>query len=65
MRLGTIIAPLCMSALVNLAGQDAGSRFLVTWVGDSDSSDSDFLAVLDVLPGSPTLGRVVQTLPVE
>lgn len=42
----------------------AASRFLVTWVGDADSSDSDFLAVLDVSPGSPTFGQVVQSLAV-
>jgi hypothetical protein len=65
MRLAaTVGAPLFTSFLVKFAGQQAASRFLVTWVGDADSSASDFLAVLDVLPGSSTLRQVIQTLPV-
>ena len=34
------------------------------WAGDADSLDSDFLAVIDVRPGSPTYTRVLSTLPV-
>jgi len=34
------------------------------WAGDADSVDSDFLAVVDVRPGSPTYALVVSTLPV-
>ena len=34
------------------------------WAGDADSVESDFLAVIDVRPGSATYARVVSTLPV-
>lgn len=37
---------------------------LGVWVGDADRRDSDFLAILDVKPGSPTAGRVLRTIPV-
>jgi hypothetical protein len=34
------------------------------WAGDADTLQSDFLAVIDARPGSPTYARVVSTLPV-
>lgn len=40
------------------------SRFLYVWAGDKDEKDSDFLAVVDVDPESPTYGDVVHTTPV-
>ena len=40
------------------------ASWLYVWTGDADSLDSDFLAVIDVRPGSPTYARVVSTLPV-
>jgi hypothetical protein len=41
------------------------SRYLATWVGDEDSGDSDFLAILDVTPhGRQSYGKVVATRPV-
>lgn len=46
-----------------LRGERGGSRFLYAWAGDADKHDSDFLAVIDVDPGSATYASVVQTLP--
>lgn len=40
------------------------SSYLITWVGDSDRQDSDFLAVLDVAPNSNQNGRIIATVPV-
>ena len=40
------------------------SRHLFVWAGDADEKDSDFLAVLDVDPESPSYAEVVATLPV-
>ena len=39
------------------------SPYLLIAAGDQDSSASDFLAVIDVRPGSSTLGRVLATTP--
>lgn len=45
------------------ASPDAGS-FVVTWVADEDEQDSDFFAIIDADPSSPSFGEVVSTLPV-
>jgi hypothetical protein len=37
--------------------------YLYVWAGDADSVQSDFLAVIDVRPGSSTFARVVSTVP--
>lgn len=42
----------------------APSRFLYVWAGDKDEQDSDFLAIIDIGPASPTYGQVVATEPV-
>jgi hypothetical protein len=39
------------------------SRFLYAWAGDADKRHSDFLAVIDADPRSPTYASVVRTLP--
>ena len=48
------------------AGQDAAdpARYLYVWAGDLDGDASDFLAVYDVRPESPTYGRLLSTAPV-
>ena len=46
------------------AGTTAASPYLFVWAGDEDQKESDFLAVVDALPSSPTYGQVVATLPV-
>lgn len=40
------------------------SPYLFVWTGDDDGKDSDFLAVIDAVPSSPTYGEVIATLPV-
>jgi hypothetical protein len=42
-----------------------GSPYLFVWSGDSAHIASDFLAVIDANPDSPSYARIVQTLPVE
>ena len=58
-----VVLSLCAATL--LAQKASESRYLVTWVGDIDRSDSDFLAVLDVDPGSKTYTQVLNTVPVD
>ncbi len=41
-----------------------GSDHLFLWSADDDGKQEDFLAVMDVQPGSPTFGQVVASLPV-
>lgn len=40
------------------------SPYLFVWTGDGDQKDSDFLAVIDARPSSPTYGEIITTLPV-
>ena len=40
------------------------SRYLYVWLGDKDEKQSDFLAVVDVAPGSRSYGEVLTTVPV-
>src|SRR5262245_31017929 len=65
MRLIALVAALSIFAATVLAQQPSASRYLVTWVGDIDRSDSDFLAVLDVDPKSKTYTKVLNTVPVD
>lgn len=46
------------------AGPEKPAQYLYAWSGDEDEKDSDFLAVIDVDPASPTYGRVVATAPI-
>jgi hypothetical protein len=46
------------------AAKVSPSPYLFVWTGDEDGKDSDFLAVVDARPSSPTYGKVVATLPV-
>jgi hypothetical protein len=52
----------CASA--SRAPQPPGSPHLLIFAGDRDEADEDFFTVVDVRPGSPTLGRALSTLPV-
>ena len=53
-----------LAAAPTAGAQQAPAPYLYVWAGDADTLDSDFLAVIDVRPGSPTYARVVSTLPV-
>jgi len=48
------------------AGQPgpAPARYLYVWAGDTDEKHQDFLAVVDVQPGSATYAQVIATEPV-
>jgi hypothetical protein len=43
---------------------DAVSPYVLAFAGDKDEKNSDFFAVIDVRPDSPTKGKVVATLPI-
>jgi hypothetical protein len=49
---------------LGLAQSQQPAPYIYVWAGDADSLESDFLAVIDVRPGSSTYARVVSTLPV-
>lgn len=40
------------------------SPYLYVWTADDDEKDSDFLAVIDAQPSSPTYGEIIASLPV-
>src|SRR5213593_4858635 len=42
-----------------------GEPYLLVWTGDADRQNSDFLAVLDADPTSPSYGKVLRTYPVR
>ena len=46
------------------AQANAPSDYLYLWTASADSTQPDFLAVLDVRPASPAYGRLVATVPV-
>ncbi|MFL5514858.1 MAG: hypothetical protein ACJ8DJ_01795 [Gemmatimonadales bacterium] len=68
-------AALALSAIMGLgcaaappsAGAKPSRSYIYTWAGDDDrrAGDSDFLAVIDADPASPTYARVVATAPVR
>lgn len=47
-----------------VSAAQTASPYLYVWTADDDEKDSDFLAVIDAQPSSPTYGEVVATLPV-
>ena len=72
MRIGILLATAlliagCRSGAPGSAAprEAAGSRHLFVWAGDADKQDSDFLAVVDIDPRSPTYAEVVATVPVD
>ncbi len=54
----------CHASTGGTHARSPGSRFLFLWAGDADRRESDFLAVVDVDPGSAGYASVVATLPV-
>jgi hypothetical protein len=47
----------------NDATHQAPDQFIYVWAGDSAGESSDFLAVIDASPSSPTYGGVVTSMP--
>ena len=56
-----VLVLLCVGAAT--AQRPSASRYLVTWVGDADGVDSDFLATIDVNPRSKTYAQIIATVP--
>lgn len=60
-----LAAALFSAATPAFAGlPEKSNSYLFVWAGDADEKDSDFLAVVDADPKSPTYGDVVSTAPV-
>lgn len=61
-----MVALLALTAGCAAAGArpSPASPYVLIFAGDRDEKESDFFAVVDVAPGSPTLGRAVATLPI-
>ena len=51
------------AAAASATGTTAASSYLYVWAGDSARKASDFLAVIDASPSSPTYGQVVGATP--
>ena len=49
---------------VGVAQSSHPAPYVYVWAGDADSLESDFLAVIDTRPGSPSYARVLSTVPV-
>ena len=64
--LAAILGPGCAAAPPSSEAKPSRS-YIYTWAGDDDrrAGDSDFLAVIDADPASPTYARVVATAPVR
>ena len=64
MRLALIACLLLSAGCASVPrSNSAASPYLIVFAGDKDEKQSDFFAVLDVRPDSPTKGRVAATLP--
>lgn len=59
-----LIAAACAPDAPPAADQPAAASHLFVWTGSADSTQPDFLAVLDVQPDGDRYGRLVTTLPV-
>ena len=59
------VAIFCASAMPTVArAQKRSSDYLYVWTASSDSTQPDFLAVIDARPTSPSYGRLITTVPV-
>ena len=59
------IACACTLAREALHAQPArDSPYLLLFAGDQDNADSDFIAVIDLQPGSETFGKAIATTPI-
>ena len=59
-----LLVPIAMAfAACRAERSPASGEYLYVWAGDSAGTASDFLAVIDAAPSSPTYGAVVASLP--
>ena len=64
-----VLAAVCVAAGSRAADTKTattsnGSSYLFVWAGDAAHESTDFLAVIDAKPSSPTYGRMVASLPI-
>lgn len=64
-----LAAAVCLTAIlfaedIKTIPPPDGSPYLFVWSGDAAHQATDFLAVIDVKPSSPSYGRIVTSLPV-
>src|SRR6266481_7775257 len=45
------------------SGAEKKHSYLFAWCGDTEKKSSDFLAVIDAEPSSPTYGKILRTAP--
>jgi hypothetical protein len=60
----SLLSGCALSPQASPAPAGGGSPYLFVFAGDKDEKDEDFFAVIDVRPGSSTLGKSVATLPI-
>ena len=65
MRIACHLAVLLLVLVPDAHAQARPAPYLYIWTGDTDRQESDFLAVIDVRPESPTYARVLSTIPVS
>lgn len=58
-----LVASLVLTGCATAAPAPRGGDWLFAWTSDADGGSSDFLAVIDARPGSPTYAQVVATAP--
>lgn len=64
LAVSAMLSACAASPRVAMAPAWNGSPYLFAFAGDKDEKDHDFFAVIDVRPGSTTLGKTVATLPI-
>lgn len=57
-------SPVHASTIAATSLAEGGSPYLLILAGDKDGAEEDFLAVIDVRAGSPTIGKATATLPI-
>ena len=67
----TVALALCFTGISRADDTNAappkfeGSSYLFVWAGDAARQSTDFLAVIDANPSSPSYGRIVRTVRVD
>jgi hypothetical protein len=64
-----VVGALALALAAGCARREAqlftGEPYLLVWAGDADRQSSDFLALIDADPTSPSYGKVLRTYPVR
>ncbi|MCA1602524.1 MAG: selenium-binding family protein [Acidobacteria bacterium] len=62
--LALILSALCGPAEAQSPARSGKPQYMFVWAGAADSTQSDFLAVVDVTPRAPRYGDIIATVPV-